>query len=1043
MDLKRRVDQLNDTLTSYLESERTCLILNLNIELLIRLLEANNAKNWGNAVNNGSLECSYVPGTVCDDLENCAMVDGVCGGIVPTQAPTSCMGEMSDWEDAVNDGGLACSFVPDRVCDLLSNCTMYNGTCTEKNQPCSAEIHCNSAGTTSDNFSPDGCICECFEFAEGDNCETRATATVNANINANTISMPTMLIVTTLVEAPYENDVIHFMIVNAGDTYSALDVFEADARCYHTIPQTSIIQMSTLSCEMVGGESLIGVFVIMPPGGDPYISTETPFDTNIPEVVDLTVGSSTKDSVTVTIDLDNYNPDEQITLAIDGGCIEVLNQNTNDPITVTINCEGLGFNIAHELTAVVTGRDAVSVTFVTENTSFIPSLSPTTSTPSTKPTISEPTFSPTDAIVFTGEYQTLFDNSLPLVFQYTFQEGYSETGSIYWMICNQGVSPSIQDVLAGSCDCSGNAPQEPSGTIQSTCHLNGGHQYELFAVADRDSEGGFPDEMQNSPLVIDIPPPGGVFHHENTSILNGTYLETSLFVTNPSLVGRYYYAICLNGEDPTAEELLDGACYTDCSGSDLQIIGEKFFIQPCLLTPGTTGTLKMAVDIDGQGSGAVFLLGIPADDTSFTIPGTPVSYEVTMTIMEIRDCDSTGVQLAEWMVYGNSDTESDKLLTMDSYTSTPATQNLDNLFDRDISTKWSESTIQICSNHLSIKSGVIPDVRPTYFTFTLADDFPEKDPTKFTIEVCETISNTCETYLYEINDPDARNAVTAPTNLIGEPLQVVATGVAAPVVLVNTVTGEEISIDLDGAYAFSYWTQDSGAYDVQVSSADPTSICEVINGSGTVALGSSVDISISCQPRNTFTPTFTFSYADPSCAVPLIDLSGGNLGEPIGFGVCTENLNGIPSYFECLEPDVMSETWYADADCTVPISSHVTTNGACELNQNWGTYSVVEWSGYCRDEVPTSTPTATVPSLTPTSAPAPVWDCRQPDGTAFRIGEDRSCWDWRFTCESCCYRNVDITPRERSCWTPDTWLKEDCCGLPCNGETPCDWTEPV
>ena len=83
--------------------------------------------------------------------------------------------------------------------------------------------------------------------------------------------------------------------------------------------------------------------------------------------------------------------------------------------------------------------------------------------------------------------------------------------------------------------------------------------------------------------------------------------------------------------------------------------------------------------------------------------------------------------------------------------------------------------------------------------------------------------------------------------LIGEPLQVVATGVAAPVVLVNTVTGEEISIDLDGAYAFSYWTQDSGAYDVQVSSADPTSICEVINGSGTVALGSSVDISISCQ----------------------------------------------------------------------------------------------------------------------------------------------------------------------------------------------------
>eukprot|EP00493_Phyllostaurus_siculus_P010912 UN11066 len=40
------------------------------------------------------------------------------------------------------------------------------------------------------------------------------------------------------------------------------------------------------------------------------------------------------------------------------------------------------------------------------------------------------------------------------------------------MICNEGVSPSIQDVLAGSvCDCSGNVKQEPSGVRETLFHF--------------------------------------------------------------------------------------------------------------------------------------------------------------------------------------------------------------------------------------------------------------------------------------------------------------------------------------------------------------------------------------------------------------------------------------------------------------------------------------------------------------------------------------------------------------------------------------------
>lgn len=73
---------------------------------------------------------------------------------------------------------------------------------------------------------------------------------------------------------------------------------------------------------------------------------------------------------------------------------------------------------------------------------------------------------------------------------------------------------------------------------------------------------------------------------------------------------------------------------------------------------------------------------------------------------------------------------------------------------------------------------------------------------------------------------------------------------------------------------------------------------------------------------------------------------------------------------------------------------------------------------------PTISPTD-LPSAQPsTVGPTPQPETCSPSG--FGTSNDE-CWDWRFTCESCCYNNKDQFGL-RSCWTR-MFKKDLCCGV--------------
>ena len=67
-------------------------------------------------------------------------------------------------------------------------------------------------------------------------------------------------------------------------------------------------------------------------------------------------------------------------------------------------------------------------------------------------------------------------------------------------------------------------------------------------------------------------------------------VSTSINVENPSNTGKVHYAVCLNGEDLTADEVTAGT-HCQCTGSVPQSSDEIELRINCAIPGGSTGLL--------------------------------------------------------------------------------------------------------------------------------------------------------------------------------------------------------------------------------------------------------------------------------------------------------------------------------------------------------------------------------------------------------------------------------------------------------------------
>lgn len=94
---------IDDTLNQKI---RSISVIHISYKLYVHIYSE---ENWTPAVEDGDLDCSYVPVPTCDSINKCSLSsNGQC-----TLAPglTTEVPERKYWEDAVTYGGLECEWV--------------------------------------------------------------------------------------------------------------------------------------------------------------------------------------------------------------------------------------------------------------------------------------------------------------------------------------------------------------------------------------------------------------------------------------------------------------------------------------------------------------------------------------------------------------------------------------------------------------------------------------------------------------------------------------------------------------------------------------------------------------------------------------------------------------------------------------------------------------------------------------------------------------------------------------------------------------------
>lgn len=104
---------------------------------------------------------------------------------------------------------------------------------------------------------------------------------------------------------------------------------------------------------------------------------------------------------------------------------------------------------------------------------------------------------------------------------------------------------------------------------------------------------------------------------------------------------------------------------------------------------------------------------------------------VSITIETVRDCTSTGVQLAEINFYDSNGAEISWFVVSVPQGDSPSQYTPLNLYDNSASTKWYDRTLANCGDTVTLDIQLFGT--PVRYTFTTAGDLPGRDPASWTI----------------------------------------------------------------------------------------------------------------------------------------------------------------------------------------------------------------------------------------------------------------------------------------------------------------------
>lgn len=185
----------------------------------------------------------------------------------------------------------------------------------------------------------------------------------------------------------------------------------------------------------------------------------------------------------------------------------------------------------------------------------------------------------------------------------------------------------------------------------------------------------------------------------------------------------------------------------------------------------------------------------------------------------------------------------------------PARELPDRLYDNNAGTKWLDKTMRQCQDTVLLQT--IAPLKAVYYSITSANDFRERDPVLWDLQVCR--GNDCKLMRHSGESPESRETEFALQSLLGNDIIINVLNPLEEFVRITHVN----TIDLKASYfgALEYGASVGQAYEVTVDNE----ICVVENGNGIMG-ESSITVTIVCGKVETTTavPTFVPTFVPSS-----------------------------------------------------------------------------------------------------------------------------------------------------------------------------------
>jgi len=261
------------------------------------------------------------------------------------------------------------------------------------------------------------------------------------------------------------------------------------------------------------------------------------------------------------------------------------------------------------------------------------------------------------------------------------------------------------------------------------------------------------------------------------------------------------------------------------------------------------------------------------------------SFSVSIVFYQIRDCiEGNGVQMSEFKIY---DVNGAEIPIATQLTSSPmanpdhGSENLENLVDDNVLTKWLDYTMGTCGNTLTV-DGIRVDDEPHFFNFATANDEPNRDPREFQVNICNVVGTTavsCKSLYYLLEDvPQSRNVFQSPIfSMEAYPVTVIVNGNLGPAVVYNqdNFNDDALTFNTPGTKTFLFEVNQGSTYDVTIASNPPNQMC-VTSGVASGTMTGAITVSIFCSE---------------ACDVPafLDELEAAGLDPSLSEGLCITN----------------------------------------------------------------------------------------------------------------------------------------------------------